>query len=100
MVIKKYYASACWHIIAQYLHHKLFIDTYRNNGKCMSEQTSACVYNGIEYIITGRSAIKKVGNKTLVELRPKCSGGFQDELNIWVPPTEIYQIQEDENVNE
>jgi len=61
----------------------------------MSEQIDACVYNGIEYIITGRSAVKKLGNKTLVELRPKFSGGFKDELNIWVSPSELYQIQEE-----
>lgn len=64
----------------------------------MSEQIDACVYNGIEYIITGRSAVKNLGNNkttTLVELRPKFSGGFKDELNIWVHPSELYQIQED-----
>lgn len=69
----------------------------------MSNLSTACVYNGIEYIITGRSAVKRVqrGNSTvkitIVELRPKFSGGFGDDLNIWVAPDELYQITEEDS---
>lgn len=66
----------------------------------MSNQEDACVYNSIEYIITGRSAIKKNENKTIVEIRPKFSGGFKDELNIWVPPSELYQILNEDDDND
>ena len=66
----------------------------------MPNQEDACIYNGIEYTITGRSAIKKNEKKTIVEIRPKFCGGFKDELNIWVPPSELYQIIDEVNDND
>jgi hypothetical protein len=66
----------------------------------MSNQQFACVYDGKEYIITGRSAVKKKTNERLVEIRPKFNGGFGDDLNIWVSPSELYQIEDAKNAKE
>lgn len=66
----------------------------------MSKQQFACVYDGKEHIMTGRSAIKKKTKETVVEIRPKFNGGFGDDLNIWVPPSELYQIEEVEDAKE
>ena len=63
----------------------------------MSDSQNACVYDGKEYIITGRSAVKGQSRVRVVELRPKFTGGFGDDLNIWVSPSELYKIEEDED---
>jgi hypothetical protein len=60
----------------------------------MSKQQFACVYDEKEYIITGRSAVNKKTGDRLIEIRPKFNGGFGDDLNIWVSPAELYQIEE------
>lgn len=56
-------------------------------------QKNACVYEGKEYILTGRSASR--AKSTVIELRPKFNGGFGDNLNIWVSPADVYKIDED-----
>lgn len=66
----------------------------------MSKQQFACVYEGKEFIITGRTAVKKKTKERIIEIRPKFNGGFGDDLNIWVSPAELYQIEETENVEE
>lgn len=89
-----------WHINLQHSKNVssfLFIDTIDEIWIFMSDQQFACVYDGKEYIMTGRSAVKKKTNAVVVELRPKFNGGFGDDLNIWVSPTELYQIEEPDN---
>jgi len=65
----------------------------------MNENKDACIYNGVEYILTGRKAVKRKGNTrvSVHELRPKFNGGFGDDLNIWVAPSELYLIIDEDS---
>lgn len=58
----------------------------------MIDKDNRCVYNGLEYIVTGRVAKNKQTSKCVFEIRPKKTFGFEDQLNIWVPIEELYFI--------
>lgn len=58
-------------------------------------QNSHCVYNGIEYKLTGRRALNAPRKKYVFELKPAKTFGFDDELNIWVPADELFIIEKD-----
>lgn len=65
----------------------------------MIDKDNRCVYNGLEYLATGKTALNKFNNKRLFEIRPRKTFGFDDALNIWVALEELYFIEEvsDEN---
>lgn len=69
----------------------------------MDKPCDYCVYDGKEFIITGRSAKNKNG-RIVIELKPKICEmyGMGDEFNLWVSPTETYMIAapEDNEDNE
>jgi len=63
----------------------------------MFDKDNSCVYNGLEYCLTGRRALNSSRNKYVFELRPLNTGGFGDEFNIWVSKEDIFIIEEVEN---
>ena len=61
----------------------------------MLDKDNRCVYNGLEYMLTGRRALNHSKNKYVFELKPRKTYGFGDDLNIWVPLDDIYIIEEE-----
>lgn len=57
----------------------------------MVESDKRCVYNGLEYSLTGRYATNKVKGEKVFEIEPADSHGFND-LKIWVKISELYII--------
>lgn len=72
---------------------EIFID--RLVGICtnMKKSHDYCVYDGKEFIITGREA-KNVKGSIVIELKPKICElyGVGDEFNRWVSPNDTYMI--------
>lgn len=65
----------------------------------MVDKDNRCVYNRLEYIVTGKYAINKITNKKVFEIKPKNPCGFGDSLNLWVPIEDLYFIEEIVNEN-
>lgn len=59
----------------------------------MKSSQDYCVYDGKEFLITGREAKNSKGS-IVIELKPKICEvyGWGDEMNIWVSPQETYMI--------
>lgn len=51
-----------------------------------------CVYNGLEYELTGRYATNKTSNNRVFEIRPVKTFGFED-LVIWAPMSDLFIIE-------
>ena len=60
----------------------------------MVDKDNRCVYNGLEYAVTGRVAKNKHNGKSIFEIRPKITFGFEDQLNIWVSIEDLFFIQD------
>lgn len=58
----------------------------------MVDSDKRCVYNGLEYSLTGRYATNKTTQSKVFEIEPMTTHGF-DDLKIWVPLSEIYIIE-------
>lgn len=65
----------------------------------MFDKNNRCVYNGLEYILTGRRALNRSRNKYVFELKPMKTFGFGDDLNIWASLEDIFIIEEEEDEN-
>lgn len=65
----------------------------------MEKKDKRCVYNGLEYTVTGKTALNKSHGRRLFEIQPKKTCGFEDSLNIWVPIEELYFIEDIKNDN-
>jgi len=59
----------------------------------MNKSLDYCIYDGKEFIITGREAQNQMGS-VVIELKPKICElyGVGDEFNRWVSPKETYMI--------
>ena len=60
----------------------------------MLDKDNRCVYNGLEYILTGRRAVSSGGKQYVFEIRPVKTFGFGDELNLWAPVADLFIIEE------
>lgn len=60
----------------------------------MVDKDNRCVYNGLEYVATGKTALNKLSNRRLFEIRPIKTFGFENTLNIWVALEDLYFIEE------
>lgn len=65
----------------------------------MLDKNNRCVYNGLEYLLTGRRALNPTKNRNVFELKPYKTFGFGDELNVWASVEDLYIIQ-DEEIND
>lgn len=59
----------------------------------MKKSHDYCVYDGKEFIITGREARNAKGS-SVIELKPKICELYNmgDEFNRWISPQEAYMI--------
>jgi len=73
---------------------KIFIDTPVDIFGNMDKSHDYCVYDGKEFIITGREARNAKGS-VVIELKPKICETYNmgDEFNRWVSPQETYMIK-------
>lgn len=62
----------------------------------MLDKDNRCVYNGLEYILTGRRAVSSNGKQYVFEIKPVKTFGFGDELNLWAPVSDLFIIEESE----
>lgn len=60
----------------------------------MVDNDNRCVYNGLEYTLTGRYATNKVTHQKVFEIQPTKTFGF-DDLNIWVALEDLFLIEDD-----
>lgn len=72
---------------------RIFIHTPTGIFGNMNKPHDYCVYDGKEFIITGREARNAKGS-IMIELKPKICEVYNigDEFNRWVSPQDTYMI--------